>query len=154
MRRLTPKYYIRGGKQVISGLLIDTYPMFSYVNFPNVIELRVVCIALLTFNALVFQSISLWQTYWFLWLWFMEFSCDAIHLTTSHRRIASSFTHTCTLLRLKCAMFSTYFKNHVKLGHFWVHSKRGKVQNMCTRFDWFCGQVQGRRTAERIKGFS
>jgi len=135
------------------GLLIDKYPKFSYVNFPNVIELSALCIALMSFSAFVFKSIPLWQTCWFLYLWFMEFTCDAIHLMTNDRSTASSYT-TDTLLRLKCAIISTYFKNFVELGHFWVHAKRGKIQNLCTRFDWYCGQVPGIRAVERIKGFS
>jgi glycosyltransferase involved in cell wall biosynthesis len=125
------------------GQLVDFHPQYTYTNYPNVIEMSVFMLLLAIVAGVVFgfKSTAPTMLLWFVWTWTVEFVCDAArHFQPNevknrvHR--ASKITG---VRKLAAALESCIVKNHLEVGHLVGHLKRGRVQNILKRFDWFAG---------------
>eukprot|EP00961_Rhodomonas_salina_P303503 3941265-Rhodomonas_salina.2 len=132
------------------GLLVDLYPHLTFRAPPNVVELSalaaVVGVSLLALPnsfsdpAGKLAAVGGWVAY----IWVCEIAMDAMQLLTDGRlgwtqEDAAKGWAVASLNSIAASLLATKVKNHVELGHLWVHAKRGRLFNLCKRFDWFCG---------------
>ena len=121
------------------GLLLDAYPEHVYVNWPNVVELTalspVACLA---------AGVDLVSV--LLALWLVEATCESVDaLRGPHGR------HLPRGRRLAAAALSALVKNVVDAGHLAYWARRGRLDRLGCRFDWFVGVHHGVVRGERRK---
>lgn len=127
------------------GLLAIIYPQYRYWNWPNIVEMMLfICFFALLDVVTGFIGGNILET---LRLWFLssiicigiELMMDVKHHLTVDVNTASAWTGENSLTRVLALMLSSVFKNHVELGHLWVHLKSGRFWAITSRFDWHVG---------------
>ena len=119
------------------GLLIDKYPHLAYYTFPNVIEWSLFSACCGVQSVLFGMGSQQWLPLFLTWLWVVEMGFDLYRTVTKNTQSPLPGG------TLKCALCTTWVRNHVEFGHLWVQLKRGRLRNLCRRFDWFCGKEPG-----------
>jgi hypothetical protein len=130
------------------GLLMDMYPRFAYRAWPNAVEVAAALLALflllLTAGSFSPRLLAVAAAVWLTDVLadvLSLYGCDTLPDLTGAPRVAAAAT-------------SNVIKNTVEIGHLWVQLKRGRLDNVCRRFDWFCGTDERAVATERARGLA
>ena len=115
------------------GHLLTRFPEHTYMCIPNVIEISLPVLYLYGLRGLF--------VIWLVEL--VEESCAALKRGHSKHLLLEE--------RAAAAILSAVVKNVVDAGHTWFWIKRGRLDMMCRRFDWFCGLTDDVVHGERSK---
>lgn len=138
--------------------LINKYPNFTYLSFPNVVEFSIGISFLYYIPSFIIlnQSYSIMMIRWFsiiTLIWFFDILCDFIEISFYDQdkkeilsRISGNFS------KIMMVVESNLIKNFSELGHFLGPLSRGEIR-ICKRFDWFCGQLAPFQGKEVVKAF-
>ena len=118
---------------------MDMYPQHRYLNWFNVIEITFCILSLLPLLGLSALTMLIY-------VWTVECLCEATDAFygphSRHLRLSK---------RVFAAFLSPVVKNVVDLGHFAYWARRGRIDYLRTRFDWFVGVHPGVISGERQK---
>ena len=121
------------------GRLLDQYPEHVYACWPNVVEWS-------AFAPLACTGLGLKTAPMLAGLWLIEVACEATDaLLGPHSR------HLPLGRRVAAAAVSALVKNVVDVGHIAYFLRRGRLDRLLCRFDWFCGGHNGVVRGERRK---
>jgi hypothetical protein len=115
------------------GLLLDAHPQHVYTNLPNVVELSIPVLLLLGCRA-------------FATLWLVELISEAYYAW--HTPLS---THLSPWMRMRACFYAAIVKNVVDVGHAVYFLRKGRLDMLCRRFDWFAAVSDGVIIGERQK---
>lgn len=120
------------------GALFSRFPQHTYMSFPNVCELLVLWIPFVLVKYSMIKTVLMVLT-----LLAADVIVDMLHLQEfSYRADVLRHKWTCTELVVGHCIANSYIWV-LEFGRLLGHMRRLEPFNLCRRFDWHCGKVEG-----------